>query len=108
MRAMRPVANELFPAATFRLRDLRFMMRKDIVHAAAMKIDLFVEERGRHRAALDMPARPAASPGTFPPDVAILFVPRFPEREIADVFLVVLIALDAAGGAQFRKIEMGE
>jgi hypothetical protein len=51
---------------------------------------------------------PAAAPRTFPPDVAILFVPRFPEREIAHVFLVVLVALHPPGGTQLGQIEVRE
>ena len=38
---MQPVTNKGFPAAAFRLRDLRFVMRENIVHAAAMNVDLF-------------------------------------------------------------------
>ena len=37
---MQPVAHELFPAAAFRLRDLRFVMRENVVHPAAMNVEL--------------------------------------------------------------------
>ena len=53
-----------------------------------------------------MPARPAAAPRTFPTDVAILFIPRLPQSEIANVFLVVLVVLHPAGRLQLGKIEM--
>src|SRR5450432_2931526 len=108
MCAMQPVADELLPAAAFRLRDLRLVMRKDVVHPAAMNVELFAEQSGRHRAALDVPARAPTPPRALPPNGAILFVPRLPKREIADVLLVVLVALHPARGAQFREIEMRE
>ena len=71
-----------------------------------MNVELLTEECRRHRAALDVPARPAPPPRTLPTDLAIFFVPRFPEREIADVFLVVFVAFHPAGRTQFREIEM--
>src|ERR1043166_4784128 len=108
MRAVQPIAHELFPGHAFALRDLRFVVRKNVVHAAAMNVDLIAEQRGRHRAALDVPARPARAPWTFPANFAVLFIPRFPEREIADVLLVVLIVPDASGWLQLSEIEMGE
>ena len=44
MRAMQPVAHKLFPGAAFGLRDLRFVMRENIVvHAAAVNIELLAE-----------------------------------------------------------------
>src|SRR5437773_7939240 len=55
-----------------------------------------------------MPARPAATPWAFPTDVAILFIPRLPQSEITDVFLVVLVVLHPAGRLQLREIEMRE
>ena len=37
---MQPIADKLFSAAAFRLRDFGFMMRKDVVLPAAMNIEL--------------------------------------------------------------------
>ena len=71
-------------------------MRKNIIHAAAMNIQLGAQQLRRHRAALDMPARPPLAPRAFPFYIAIRFIPRFPKREIGDVLLVVLIALHPA------------
>ena len=82
MRAVQPVAHEFFPVHAFALRDLRFVMRKNIVDAAAVNIDLLAEERGCHRTALDVPAGPARDPMDFPSHFAVLFIPRFPKREI--------------------------
>ena len=55
-----------------------------------------------------MPARPAAAPRTFPADIAILFIPRLPQREIADVFFVVLVVLYPPGRLQLGEIKMRE
>src|SRR4029079_6730466 len=92
VRAMQPVTDELFARASLPLRYLHFVMRENVVHAAAMNIELFAQELRRHRAALDMPARPARSPRTLPFHCAVGLVPRFPEREVADVLLLVLVA----------------
>ena len=73
-----------------------------------MDIDLIAEQRRCHRAAFDVPARPAAPPRTFPTYIAIFFVPGFPKREIADVFLVVLIMLNTPGRLQLGEVEMRE
>ena len=108
VRAVQPVADEFFAGAAFGLRDLGLVMREDVVDAAAMDIEFRAEEGGGHGAALDVPAGPAAAPGRIPADVAIGFVPRFPEREVADAFLFVFVVADAAGGAQFVEIEMRE
>src|SRR5262249_13548935 len=79
-----------------------------ILSATAMHIDLRAEQGGGHGAALDMPSRPATSPRRVPGHVAVGFVPCLPQREVADVFLFVLVVGDAAGGAQFLEVEMGE
>ena len=53
------------------------------------------------------PGRPAPH-GRIPFYVAIFFVPRFPQCEITDVFLIVFIVLHAAGRLQLREIKMRE
>ena len=47
---------------------------------------------------------PAAAPRGLPAHVAIGLVPRFPEREIADALLFVLVIADAAGGTQLFEV----
>src|SRR5215510_11948309 len=96
MRTMQPVAHELLSRYTFTLRDLGFVMREDVVDAAAVNINLVAQQCCGHRAALDVPAGTAWSPWRIPFHVAVFFVPRFPQREIADVFLVVFVVLHAA------------
>src|SRR5438132_1363895 len=71
MRAVQPRPHKLFSGHAFALRDLRFVVRKDIVYTAAMDVDLIAEERGRHRAALDVPAGTSWSPWRIPFHIAI-------------------------------------
>ena len=53
----------IFSRSRLPLRDLRFVMRENVIHAAAMNIDLFAEQCRRHRAALDVPAGSPAPHG---------------------------------------------
>ena len=43
MRAMQPVAHEFFPRDALSLRDLRFVMRENVIDTAAVNIDLFAK-----------------------------------------------------------------
>ena len=55
---MHPHLHERFHAERgLTLRDLTFMMRKDVVFAAGVNVDLTSEDGRAHRGALDMPAR---------------------------------------------------
>src|SRR6478735_768688 len=96
MRAMQPVPHELLSGHAFALCDLRFVMRKDVIDTAAMDIDLVAEQRHRHRAAFDVPAGTTRSPWRIPFHVAVCFVPSFPQRKVANVFLVVFVMLHSA------------
>src|SRR5215471_952239 len=108
MRTVEPVAHELLSRHAFALRDLRLVMREDVVDPATVDIDLVAEQRRGHGAALDVPARTARSPGRIPFYVAVFFVPRFPQCEVTDVFLVIFVVLHATGRLQLREIEMRE
>src|SRR5512132_214847 len=108
MRAMQPVTDEFLSGHAFALCDFRLVMRENIIDAAAMDIDLIAQQRRRHRAALDVPAGPAWSPWRSPFYVAVFFIPRFPQREIPDVFLVVFVVLHASCRLQLREIEVRE
>ena len=43
MRAMQPVAHEFFPSDAFALRDLRLVMRENVIHSTAVDVDLIAE-----------------------------------------------------------------
>src|SRR5919106_3630953 len=63
MRAMQPVTHELRFRHAFALRDLRFVMRKDVIDAAAVDVDLIAQQGRGHGTAFDVPAGTARSPG---------------------------------------------
>src|SRR6476619_5774034 len=69
-----------------RLRDLVLVVRENEVEPAAVDLEDRPKVRLGHRGALDVPARPAATPGRFPPGVLALLV-RLPEREVARILL---------------------
>src|ERR1700686_1021394 len=108
MGTVQPVTHEFLAGAAFALCDLCFVMRENVVDAAAVNVDLIAEQCRCHRAALDMPTGTAAAPWTLPADIAILFVPCFPKCEVANVFLVVFVVFYAAGRLQLGEIEMSE
>ena len=78
MRAVQPIAHKLLSRDAFALRDLRFVMREDVVDPAAVDIDLVAQQRCGHGAALDVPAGTTRSPRGIPFYVAVFFVRRFP------------------------------
>src|SRR5207248_1515951 len=83
-----------------RLRDLVLVMREHQVEAAAVDLERRPEDLLGHRRALDVPARPAASPRRVPPRVLRLRLVRLPEREVALVLLErarLLTLLDLVG-----------
>ncbi len=98
MFEVNPVAHELFSGRAFALRDLVFVMRKDEIDAAGVNVEGFAEILHRHRRALDVPARTAATDRRVPGGFS--FARRFfPEREVARVFFFVLVGIDAFAGA---------
>ena len=104
--AMHPVAHKFFPGHAFALRNLCFMMRKNVIDAAAVNVELIAEQCRGHGATFDMPPRPSPPPGRIPANIAVLFIPRFPKREVADVFFLVLVAPDTSRRPQLFQIQM--
>jgi len=65
------------------------VVREEEVDAAGVEVDGVAEVLLAHRAALDVPAGATAAPGAVPGVVAVSGLVRFPEREVAAVFLLV-------------------
>ena len=105
---MHPQPDEWHVCHAFRLRNLRLMMRKNVVLAATMDVDLRTQKCRRHGAALDMPTRAPAPPWAFPPHVAVFLIPGFPQCKIAGLFLLVFVAAHAIRGLEFVEIEVSE
>src|SRR5207245_11533127 len=89
-------------------RYLRVTMQEKVVSSSAVNVGRIAQGRGGHRGAADVPPGTAAAPLTLPADIAILFIPCFPECEVANVFLVIFVVFHAAGRLQLGEIEMGE
>src|SRR5450759_4844818 len=105
---MQPVADEFLSRDSFTLCDLRFVVRKNVIDAPTMDVELIAEQLRGHRAAFDVPARAARSPWRLPFHVAVFLIPCFPKREIANVFLVVFVVLHPPGRLQLREVKVRE
>src|SRR5438477_11607551 len=103
---MHPVAHEFFSGHAFALRNFRLVMWENIIDPTTVNIDLIAQQRDCHLAALEVPAGATTTPGRIPTHLAIGFIPRFPKRKIAIVFLLLLIVENASGWPQFFKFEL--
>ena len=68
------------------LRDLVLVVREDQVEAAGMDVESLAQMLRAHRRALDVPARPAATPGTCP--ARLVRRRGLPQHEVGGVLLV--------------------
>src|SRR6266851_10475303 len=84
MLSVYPVVGERLAGEGLALRDLVFVMWKDIIDAARMQVEMRAQILHRHGAALDMPAGEAASPGTVPRHFAA-WLAHLPQRKIFGV-----------------------
>ncbi len=86
---MEPVVNPLPARRRLGLRDLVGVMNGNVVHPAAVNVKMLTQIVHTHGAALDVPARIAASPGGIPDHgLALEFAPGEPEDEVPGVLLV--------------------
>ena len=85
----------------FALRDLVLVVREDQVVAAAVDVERHAEQRARHRAALDVPARPPGAPRRLPLRFAGLR--ELPQREVERIALV-LVLRDARADEQLVDV----
>ena len=104
---MEPEARELRAGRPFALRDLVLVVGEDQVHPARVDVDRrLAEQPQRHRRALDVPPGPARTDPGVPGGLA--FLRRFPEHEVARVFLLVLVGVDARAALDAGVIEVRE
>ena len=82
---MHPEVGERHAGVGLGLRDLVLVVREDEVRAAAVDLERLAEVLGRHRRALDVPARTAGAPGARPRRLARLGA--LPEREVVRALL---------------------
>src|SRR5947209_8411052 len=88
---MHPIIDELVARKTLALGNLIFVMRKDIIHAAGMQVELLAKVLDGHGAALNVPAGETTPPRTIPGHFAARFR-RFPQRKIFGIMAVCIYA----------------
>src|SRR5258707_6332471 len=84
---MHEVSRERLVRRAFRLSDLVLMMHRDVIDSAGVDVDSLAEILHRHRGALDMPSRVAASPRTVPLH-QVVGLAEHPQSEIVRAALV--------------------
>ena len=83
---MRPNIHDLFAGVALALRNLAFVVREDVVHAARVNVDSRTKILDGHRRTFDMPAGKAFAPLAGPFQVPAR-LSRFPQRKVAWVAL---------------------
>src|SRR5689334_19260586 len=112
MFEVNPVTDKLFSGRAFTLRDFVFVMRKDEIDAARVNVETLAQILHRHRGALDVPTGTAASDFRVARGFGFT-CGLLPQREIARVFLLVLVRVDSftragdvAGEVDLRKLSV--
>ena len=108
VRAVHPELHERLAGGALGLGDLVLVVREEVVDAAGVDVERLAEVLRAHRGALDVPAGAAGAPRGVPLHVAVVLVPRLPQREVADVVLGVLVVGDADRGAHAGAVEVRE
>ena len=80
-----PEIDEAFAGGRLGLRNFVFVMGKLQILPAAVDVEMIAQAAGRHRGALDMPARPSIPPGRRPGRFTGLG--RLPQHEIQRIVL---------------------
>src|SRR2546421_9254248 len=89
MLRVQPIADERLVGGGLALRDLVFVVRKDVVDTAGVDVETFAQVLHANRRALDVPARPARAERSLP---RLLFrLTRLPEDEVTWIVLAVVI-----------------
>src|SRR5438093_806204 len=82
MFVMHPETHERSARDRFTLGDLVFVMRKNVVDAAAVDVQRLTELLHRHRRTFEMPARPTGAERSFPSRFPFI-LRRFPQNKVA-------------------------
>src|ERR671924_896479 len=103
MFTMDPEPSEWMARCSLTLGDLFFMMRKEEVDPATMKIERVAQVLHRHRRTFKVPAWPAVSKGSGPAGLPRIFR-GLPQDEIAGLLLFVFVRIDASANLQFSFV----
>ena len=104
---MQPVLDEGgFAEGGLALRDFVLVVGENQVNGPAVDVQLLAQVLARHDTAFNVPARPSLAPGALPgglPGLGLL-----PQREVRDVFLLVLVGFHARAGDALVQLDAGE
>src|ERR1700694_4459872 len=100
---MHPAADHAVTGGSLALRDLSFVVGKDVVGAAGVDVELIAQQRHRHRRALNVPAWEPGAPRARP-DLQPVFAGRLPEREIARMMLAWIDLAARSGQPRGRRV----
>ncbi|OQC43435.1 MAG: hypothetical protein BWX60_01013 [Candidatus Marinimicrobia bacterium ADurb.Bin030] len=104
---MHPIINEFLAGGGFTLGNFIFMMRKNIINAAGMNIEMPSKIFHTHRGTFDMPAGTPLAERRFPENCTVFRFPGFPKRKIANFFFLVGIIGYSIATPHFRNIQIG-
>src|SRR6202521_3827740 len=85
------------------LRDLGFVVRKDVVRSPGVDVEPVAEQRHRHRRTFDVPAGEARTPGAGP-NLQPVLACALPEREIPRMSLARIHLSARAGQELVRRV----
>ena len=103
MFTVNPESDEGTACRSLALGDLVFMMRKEKINPATMKIECIAKILHRHCRTLEMPARPAFAERRGPTGLPRI-LRCLPQDEIPRLLFFVLVSLDASAHLQFSLV----
>src|SRR5215475_71846 len=107
MLAVDPEPDKRLPGGRFALRDFVFVMRKNVIHTAAMDVESFAEIFHRHGRTFQVPARTPFAKRRLPLGFARI-LRSLPEDEIARLLLFVFVCVNAGADLQFSSVQLGK
>ena len=105
---MHPSPDEFLARGGLGLRDLVLVVREEVVDAARVQIERFAQILHGHGRAFNVPAGTPASPRRIPAHGAVGILPRLPEREVADVLLVIFVRRAPRAGLLVVEVDVRE
>ncbi len=106
--AVKPVVHEGLSGCSFALGDFVFVVGEDVVNTTRMDVEMWAKVFHAHGGAFDVPAGSTLAPWAWPTDIAVIFVPAFPEGEVGCLFFIVFVGLDADTSDLFFDFDVGE
>src|ERR1700748_3373365 len=103
MLRMYPIIDIGMAGSTLTLSNFIFMVRKNVIDAASMDIEMLPKIFGSHGTALEMPARKATAPRTIPGHLSS-WLGHFPQGKIFQIVPVRVHSLMNASLHIFQQV----